>query len=152
MAQEWNTKSLHDFSRRYSGKATNRTAKHSSTLGAFFQSLIHCAPQGIHQCYDTVIHHHVLACLFQQQKCYAEWLTVFIYFAFNPFIRAQQFERRKNAGAGFQVSTTEEEHKLWESESNTWLLLETLFRCASGKSLNWGQDLPSETIDYFRRC
>ncbi|OAQ29773.1 nuclear pore protein 84/107 [Linnemannia elongata AG-77] len=41
--------------------------------------------------------------------------------------RAQQFERRKNAGAGFQVSSTEEEHKLWESESNTWLLLETLF-------------------------
>ncbi|KAF9154516.1 Nucleoporin nup84 [Linnemannia schmuckeri] len=41
--------------------------------------------------------------------------------------RAQQFERRKNAGVGFQVSSTEEEHKLWESESHTWLLLETLF-------------------------
>ncbi|KAF9909156.1 Nucleoporin nup84 [Linnemannia zychae] len=40
---------------------------------------------------------------------------------------AQQFERRKNAGAGFQVSNTEEEHKLWQSESHTWLLLETLF-------------------------
>ncbi|KAG0315535.1 Nucleoporin nup84 [Linnemannia gamsii] len=41
--------------------------------------------------------------------------------------RAQQFERRRNAGAGFQLSNTEEEHKLWESESHTWLLLETLF-------------------------
>jgi hypothetical protein len=42
--------------------------------------------------------------------------------------RAQQFERRKNAGPGFQLSNTEEEHKLWQSESHTWLLLETLFK------------------------
>ncbi|KAG0379765.1 hypothetical protein BGX24_011787 [Mortierella sp. AD032] len=41
--------------------------------------------------------------------------------------RVQQFELRKNAGTRFQLSSSEEEHKLWQSESHTWLLLETLF-------------------------
>ncbi|KAF9108716.1 hypothetical protein BGX29_008248 [Mortierella sp. GBA35] len=41
--------------------------------------------------------------------------------------RAQQSERRKNAPAGFQAAGAGEEHMLWESESHTWLLLETLF-------------------------
>lgn len=61
----------------------------------------------------------------------AEWQTITVFFALDSLDRAQQFEHRKNAGAGFQLSNTEEEHKLWESESHTWLLLETLFRYTS---------------------
>ncbi|KAG0264732.1 Nucleoporin nup84 [Mortierella polycephala] len=41
--------------------------------------------------------------------------------------RSQQFEHRKDADAQYHTFGSADEHKLWQSESHTWLLLSTLF-------------------------
>ncbi|KAG0214493.1 Nucleoporin nup84 [Mortierella sp. GBA30] len=120
---------------RYSANTATKSNEHSSTdVDMESDEILSSRPDGYQESLETGIEYRKFARALDRLQRYRtgkdtdiDIASVLPEFDAVCFTRAQQAERRKESDAGYQAFGEANEHQLWQSEHNTWLLLSTLF-------------------------
>ncbi|KAI8597581.1 nuclear pore protein 84/107 [Dissophora ornata] len=105
----------------------------ASSLTAPDNDIVSGRPEGFQEAFETGIEHQKFACALERLQKHRKGTAIDVDISsilpeFDALCstRADQFENRKDSDVEYLSQGATNEHKLWQSESHTWLLLQTL--------------------------